>query len=219
MQQAVDKQRTDADTPFVCGVEYPGGRDYTYRLPPRSGSAGLITYRTPPDPCAPTRLRAGTRATHRELGPWSSPVGLAGAGTLRRSNRLGAGRSSRPRRAGRRLFATYSWKALLYTPRTIVIGCAVTPPPIILVASRERAAQPQPGRAASEGRAYGIGVARTDTIFVKSRLNALGAKPSGNHSVDRLLLHLGGCQHVRLQPERCCAALECHVARVDAIHG
>ena len=92
-------------------------------------------------------------------------------------------------------------------------------PPIILVASRERAAQPQPGRAASEGRAYGIGVARTDTIFVKSRLNALGAKPSGNHSVDRLLLHLGGCQHVRLQPERCCAALECHVARVDAIHG
>ena len=111
------------------------------------------------------------------------------------------------------------WKALLYTPRTIVIGCAVTPPPIILVASRERAAQPQPGRAASEGRAYGIGVARTDTIFVKSRLNALGAKPSGNHSVDRLLLHLGGCQHVRLQPERCCAALECHVARVDAIHG
>lgn len=82
-------------------------------------------------------------------------------------------------------------------------------------------ARPSPAErpACSEGRAYGIGVARTDTIFVKSRLNALGAKPSGNHSVDRLLLHLGGCQHVRLQPERCCAALECHVARVDAIHG
>ena len=173
-------------------------------------------------PLTPVRLHGYAPVHARpteslDLGALQSS-GLAG-GRHRRSNRLGAGRSSRPRRAGRRHFATYSWKALLYTPRTIVIGCAVTPPPIILVASRERAAQPQPGRAASEGRAYGIGVARTDTIFVKSRLNALGAKPSGNHSVDRLLLHLGGCQHVRLQPERCCAALECHVARVDAIHG
>ena len=219
MQQAVDKQRTDADTPFVCGVEYPGGRDYTYRLPPRSGSAGLITYRTPPDPCAPTRLRAGTRATHRELGPWSSPVGLAGAGTqAEQPARRRPVVTPTPGRSAAFCYVQLEGPSI-YSSHNRHRLRGYTGPPIILVASRERAAQPQPGRAASEGRAYGIGVARTDTIFVKSRLNALGAKPSGNHSVDRLLLHLGGCQHVRLQPERCCAALECHVARVDAIHG
>ena len=216
MQQAVDKQRTDADTPFVCGVASTLEDEIirTGYRPARARRALLPIGR----PLTPVRLH-GYAPVHARPRPsaWTS---LGALEAHRRScDRLGAGRSSRPRRAGRRLFATYSWKALLYTPRTIVIGCAVTPPPIILVASRERAAQPQPGRAASEGRAYGIGVARTDTIFVKSRLNALGAKPSGNHSVDRLLLHLGGCQHVRLQPERCCAALECHVARVDAIHG